>query len=251
MTMRRRILSLLLMLALALGLGIQPAAGEEGVVLEDKRLYDDHPLYIDLDLDPAESTDDDNFVVMQEGSVILYADSGMRIVAAEDKTSYTLYNPTSAAKSIAPGTPVAFIDRANLQACFFLPTQVAAQTDRIVFSCSPESVSGELLFQKAGLKYEHTFDFNHDFDSSTILETVKFTGKLKGQFYLRVFYNLISLEVETWVSYDLTDAVLEVKDNFSQEIPLAKISFTGHSRPGAGNRRRAWPGCRGGHKDQL
>lgn len=90
------------MLALALGLGIQPAAGEEGVVLEDKRLYDDHPLYIDLDLDSAESTDDDNFVVMQEGSVILYADSGMRIVAAEDKTSYTLYNPTSAAKSIAP-----------------------------------------------------------------------------------------------------------------------------------------------------
>ena len=90
------------MLALALGLGIQPAAGEEGVVLEDKRLYDEHPLYIDLDLDPAESTDDDNFVVMQEGSVILYADSGMRIVAAEDKTSYTLYNPTSAAKSIAP-----------------------------------------------------------------------------------------------------------------------------------------------------
>lgn len=215
------------MLALALGLGIQPAAGEEGVVLEDKRLYDDHPLYIDLDLDPAESTDDDNFVVMQEGSVILYADSGMRIVVAEDKTSYTLYNPTSAAKSIAPGTPVAFIDPANQEAYFFLPTQVAAQTDRIVFSCSPESVSGELLFQKAGLKYEHTFDFNHDFDSSTILETVKFTGKLKGQFYLRVFYNLISLEVDTWVSYDLTDAVLEVKDNFSQEIPLAKISFTG------------------------
>lgn len=215
------------MLALALGLGIQPAAGEEGVVLEDKRLYDDHPLYIDLDLDPAESTDDDNFVVMQEGSVILYADSGMRIVAAEDKTSYTLYNPSDAARRITSGTPVAFIDRANLQACFFLPTQVAAQTDRIVFSCSPESVSGELLFQKAGLKYEHTFDFNHDFDSSTILETVKFTGKLKGQFYLRVFYNLISLEVDTWVSYDLTDAVLEVKDNFSQEIPLAKISFTG------------------------
>ena len=100
------------MLALALGLGIQPAAGEEGLVREDKRLYDDHPLYIDLDLDPAESTDDDNFVVMQEGSVILYAESGMRIVAAEDKTSYTLYNPTSEALGIAPGTPVAFIDPA-------------------------------------------------------------------------------------------------------------------------------------------
>lgn len=214
------------MLALALGLGIQPAAGEEGVVLEDKRLYDDHPLYIDLDLDPAESTDDDNFVVMQEGSVILYADSGMRIVAAEDKTSYTSTTHQRGKKHRA--RHAGGLHRpANLQACFFLPTQVAAQTDRIVFSCSPESVSGELLFQKAGLKYEHTFDFNHDFDSSTILETVKFTGKLKGQFYLRVFYNLISLEVETWVSYDLTDAVLEVKDNFSQEIPLAKISFTG------------------------
>lgn len=71
MTMRRRILALLLMLALALGLGIQTASGEEGVILEDKRLYDDHPLYIDLDLNPAESTDDNNFVVMQEGSVIL------------------------------------------------------------------------------------------------------------------------------------------------------------------------------------
>ena len=138
------------MLALALGLGIPPAAGEEGVVLEDKRLYDDHPLYIDLDLDPAESTDDDNFVVMQEGSVILYAESGMRMDVAEDKTSYTLYNPTSEALGIAPGTPVAFIDRANLQACFFLPTQVAAQTDRIVFSCSPESVSGSCCFRRPG-----------------------------------------------------------------------------------------------------
>lgn len=218
---------LVLVLALGLGLAICPASAEEGLVLEDKRLYQDHPLYIDLDLDASSNADDDNFVVMQEGSVILNADSGMHMTVSEDKTSYTLYNPSSAAKSITPGTPVAFIDKASLQAYIFLPTQVAVQTDCIVFSCSPESVSGELLFQKAGLKYEHTFDFNHNFDSSTILETVKFTGKLKGQFYLRVFYNLISLEVDTWVSYDLTDAVLEVKDNFSQEIPLAKLSFTG------------------------
>ena len=218
---------LVLVLALGLDLAICPAAAEEGLGLEDKRLYQDHPLYIDLDLDTSSNADDANFVVMQEGSVILYAESGMRMEVSEDKASYTLYKPNSAAKSITPGTPVAFIDKANLQAYIFLPTQVAAQTDRIVFSCSPESVSGELLFQKAGLKYEHTFDFNHNFDSSTILETVKFTGKLKGQFYLRVFYNVISLEVDTWVSYDLTDAVLEVKDNFSQEIPLAKLSFTG------------------------
>ena len=218
---------LVLVLALGLGLAICPAAAEEGLVLEDKRLYQDHPLYIDLDLDASSNADDDNFVVMQEGSVILYAESGMRMEVSEDKTSYTLYSPSSAAKSITPGTPVAFIDKANLQACFFLPTQVAVQADRIVFSCSPESVSGELLFQKAGLKYEHTFDFSHDFDYSTALKTVTFKGKLSGQFYLRVFYNIISLEVDSWVSYNLTDAVLDVNDNFSQEIPLAKISFTG------------------------
>ena len=218
---------LVLVLALGLGLAICPAAAEEGLVLEDKRLYQDHPLYIDLDLDASSNADDDNFVVMQEGSVILYAESDMRMTVSEDRTSYTLYSPSSAAKSITPGTPVAFIDKANLQAYIFLPTQVAAQTDRIVFSCSPESVSGELLFQKAGLKYEHTFDFSHDFDYSTALKTVTFKGKLSGQFYLRVFYNIISLEVDSWVSYNLTDAVLDVNDNFSQEIPLAKISFTG------------------------
>lgn len=218
---------LVLVLALGLGLAICPAAAEEDLVLEDKTLYQDHPLYIDLNLDDSSNADDDNFVVMQEGSVILYAESGMRMEVSEDKTSYTLYSPSSAAKSITPGTPVAFIDKANLQACFFLPTQVAVQADRIVFSCSPESVSGELLFQKAGLKYEHTFDFSHDFDYSTALKTVTFKGKLSGQFYLRVFYNIISLEVDSWVSYNLTDAVLDVNDNFSQEIPLAKISFTG------------------------
>ena len=229
MTMRRRLFSLLLVLVLALGLGLAicPAAAEEDLVLEDKTLYQDHPLYIDLNLDDSSNADDANFVVMQEGSVILYAESGMCMEVSEDKTSYTLYNPSSAAKSITPGTPVGFIDKANLQVYFFLPTQVAVQPDRIVFSCDPESVTGELLFQKAGLKYEHTFDFSHDFDYSTALKTVTFKGKLSGQFYLRVFYNIISLEVDSWVSYNLTDAVLDVNDNFSQEIPLAKISFTG------------------------
>ena len=221
---------LVLVLALGLGLAIRPAAAEEGLVLEDKRLYQDHPLYIDLDLNANDSGDDANFVVMQEGSVILYADSGMSMTVSEDKTTYTLHNPNSAARSITPGTPVAFIDKkdpAKPQAYIFLPIQVAVQTDRIVFSCSPESVSGELLFQKAGLKYEHTFPFSHDFDTSTVLKTVKFTGNLEGEFYLRVFYNIISLEVEAKVSYDLKNAVLEVDDNFSQEIPLAKISLTG------------------------
>ena len=229
MTRRRRLFSLLLVLALALGvgLGICPAAAEEESVLEDKTLYQDHPLYIDLNLDASDSTDDGNFVVMQEGSVILYAESGMSMTVSEDKTSYTLYNPSDAARSITPGTPVAFIDRAKPQAYFFLPTQVAAQTDRIVFSCSPESVSGDLLFQKAGLKISHTFKIDKEFHETNPLETVTFDGHLTGEFYVYGFYNIISVEVETWVSYDLKDAVLEVKDNFSQEIPLAKLSFTG------------------------
>ena len=216
------------MLALALGLGIQPAAGEEGLVLEDKRLYDDHPLYIDLDLDPAESTDDDNFVVMQEGSVILYADSGMRIVAAEDKTSYTLYNPTSEALGIAPGTPVAFIDPANQEAYFFLPTQVTSQPDRIVFACSPEKLESEYLFTKIGIKVDKTFPFNYDdFSFSNPAGTLTFKSKLNGDFHIKLTYNGISIELETWVSYNLQDAVIEVSDNFAQEIPIAKLPIVG------------------------
>ena len=216
------------MLALALGLGIQSAAGEEGVVLEDKRLYDDHPLYIDLDLDPAESTDDDNFVVMQEGSVILYADSGMRIVAADDKTSYTLYKPTSEALGIAPGTPVAFIDPENQEAYFFLPTQVTSQPDRIVFACSPEKPESEYLFTKIGIKVDKTFPFNYDdFSFSNPAGTLTFKSKLNGDFHIKLSYNGISIAVETWVSYNLQDAVIDISDNFAQEIPIIKLPIVG------------------------
>lgn len=219
---------MLLMLALVLGLGIQTAAGEEGVILEDKRLYDDHPLYIDLDLNPAESTDDDNFVVMQEGSVILYADSGMRIVAAEDKTSYTLYNPTSEALGIAPGTPVAFIDPAKYEAFFFVPIQVTVQSDRIVFACSPEKVESDYLFSKIGISVNKTFPFNYDnFSFSNPAGTLKFKTNLNGNFHIKLSYNGISIEVETWVSYNLQDAVVEISDNFAQEIPIVKIPIVG------------------------
>ena len=175
------------MLALALGLGIQPAAGEEGVVLEDKRLYDDHPLYIDLDLAPAESTDDDNFVVMQEGSVILYAESGMRMDVAEDKTSYTLYNPSDAARRITSGTPVAFIDPANQEAYFFLPTQVTTQPDRIVFACSPEKLESEYLFTKIGIKVDKTFPFNYDdFSFSNTAGTLTLKRKQNGAYPIKL-----------------------------------------------------------------
>lgn len=39
---------------------------------------------------------------MREGSVILYADASMSMDAYDDNTTYTLYNPTSEAKRIAP-----------------------------------------------------------------------------------------------------------------------------------------------------
>ena len=216
------------MLALALGLGIQSAAGEEGVVLEDKRLYDDHPLYIDLDLDPAESTDDDNFVVMQEGSVILYADSGMRIVAAEDKTSYTLYNPTSEALGIAPGTPVAFIDSTKQEAFFFVPIQVTVQSDRIVFACSPEKVESDYLFSKIGISVDKTFPFEYEnFNFTNPAGTLTFKTNLNGDFHIKLSYNGISIAVETWVSYNLQDAVIDISDNFAQEIPIIKLPIAG------------------------
>lgn len=228
MTMRKRLLSLLLLLPLALGLGVYSAAASEYDTIENKTLYQNDPLYINLDLDPAESTDDDNFVVMQEGSVILYADSGMRIVAAEDKTSYTLYNPTSEALGIAPGTPVAFIDSTKQEAFFFVPIQVTVQSDRIVFACSPEKVESKYLFTKIGIKVDKTFPFNDDdFSFSNPAGTLTFKSKLNGAFHIKLTYNGISIAAETWVSYNLQDAVIDISNNFAQEIPIIKLPIAG------------------------
>lgn len=233
MTMLKRVLWLLLTFSLLLsGCGQAFAQGDtggtgDGVQLEDKNLYKDHPLYVELDLNPNTNEDDGNFAVMQEGSVILYGDSSMRMDVSEDRTSYTLYHPNGQAQGIAPGTPVAFIDQANLEAFFFLPTQVTAQSDCIVFSCSPDNVEPEQLFYKVGLSASKLLDFNKKLSYSNPAGTLTFSGDLSGQFYVKASYNLIALEAETWVSYDLNDAELEVKDNFSQEIPIAKIPFTG------------------------
>lgn len=43
----------------------------------------------------------------------------------------------------------------------------------------------------------------------------------------KLTYNGISIELETWVSYNLQDAVIEVSDNFAQEIPIAKLPIVG------------------------
>ena len=233
MTMYKKALRLLLVFLLLLGICVQAfAEGGTGVtgdtvVLEDKNLYKSHPLYIDLNLNANESADDDNFVVMQEGAAILYATSGMHMDVSAEKATYTLYNPSSAAKSITPGTPVAFIDADELQAYFFMPTQVAVQADRIVFTCDPQGVTSEQLFLKVGISVSKTFPFNKTLSYSNPAGTLKFNGELSGSFFVKVKYNGFTLEVESWVAYDLKKAVLEIKDNFSQEIPIAKIPFSG------------------------
>ena len=228
MTMRKRLLSLLLLLPLALGLGVYSAAASEYDTIENKTRYQTDPLYINLDLDPNNDFDNENFVVMKEGSVILYADSGMRIVAAEDKTSYTLYNPTSEALGIAPGTPVAFIDSTKQEAFFFVPIQVTVQSDRIVFACSPEKVESKYLFTKIGIKVDKTFPFNDDdFSFSNPAGTLTFKSKLNGAFHIKLTYNGISIAAETWVSYNLQDAVIDISNNFAQEIPIIKLPIAG------------------------
>lgn len=227
MTMRKRLLSLLLLLPLALGLGVYSAAASEYDTIENKTLYQNDPLYINLDLNPAESTDDNNFVVMKEGSVILDADSGMRIAATEDKTSYTLYNPTSEALGIAPGTPVAFIDSTKQEAFFFVPIQVTVQSDRIVFACSPEKVESDYLFREIGISVDKTFPFNDDFSFSNPAGTLTFKSKLNGAFHIKLTYNGISIAAETWVSYNLQDAVIDISNNFAQEIPIIKLPIAG------------------------
>ena len=152
----------------------------------------------------------------------------MRIVAAEDKTSHTLYNPTSEALGIAPGTPVAFIDPANQEAYFFLPTQVTTQPDRIVFACSPEKLESEYLFTKIGIKVDKTFPFDYDdFSFSNPAGTLTFKTNLNGDFHIKLSYNGISIAVETWVSYNLQDAVIDISDNFAQEIPIIKLPIAG------------------------
>ena len=207
-------------------------SAEGDVALEDKNLYKDHPLYIDLNLDPANDFDDQNFVVMQEGSVILYASSGMSLDVSEDKSVYTLYNPSGEAKNITPGTPVAYIDPGSLQAHIFMPTQVTVQSDRIVFACDPESMTVEQMLYKVGISGSKTFHFSQNLSFSNPAGTLKFDGLLDGTFFVKVSYNGISVGVETWVAYDLKDAVLDISDNFTQEIPIAKIPFSGI--PGVG-----------------
>lgn len=61
----------------------------------------------------------------------------------------------------------------------------------------------------------------------TLPGTLTFKSKLNGAFHIKLTYNGISIEVETWVSYNLQDAVVDVSDNFAQEIPIAKLPIVG------------------------
>ena len=83
-------------------------------------------------------------------------------------------------------------------------------------------------FTKIGIKVDKTFPFNYDdFSFSNPAGTLTFKSKLNGAFHIKLTYNGISIELEMWVSYNLQDAVVEVSDNFAQEIPIAKLPIVG------------------------
>ena len=229
MSIRKKLLQLVFPLVLALGISASPAAAVGNVALADKGDYEDSLLYVDLDLLPDDVTDDGNFVVMKEGAVILYKDSSstMRLEVSQDKTTYTLLNPTEAAKGILPGTPVAFVDKAAGQAAFFLPTHVAAGADQIVFTCSPEYVKAEQLFSVAAITGNKTFKFGQELKYND--DVLDFQGHLAGTYNVNFSYNMNTYEMEATVSYDLTGAELKVKQNFEQEISLDNLVFTGFS----------------------
>lgn len=233
MTMRKRLLSLLLLLALSLGLGAYSAAAQAQDSLEDKTQYAGNPLYIDLDLDrdPENTFDDKNFAVMQDGAVILRADSSdMRMKASDDGRTYKLYNPSEEAKKITAGTPVAFInttDPEDMQTFFFLPQHVSAGTECVVFSCDPDNVAPEQLFKKIGIDIKKDIPFRSDIDYSTLAQTIKVSGTVSGTLHIDVFYNLIKLETENWVTYNLENIDIEIGGNFQQEIPILKIPIAG------------------------
>ena len=233
MTMRKRLLSLLLLLPLALGLGVYSAAASEYDTIENKTLYQNDPLYIDLDLDPNNDFDNKNFAVMQDGAVILRADSsGMRMEASDDGRTYKLYNPSEEAKKITAGTPVAFInttatDPKDMQTFFFLPQHVSAGTECVVFSCDPDNVAPKQLFKKIGIDIKKDIPFSSDIDYSTLAQTIKVSGTVSGTLHIDVFYNLIKLETENWVTYNLENIDIEIGGNFQQEIPILKIPIAG------------------------
>ena len=232
MTMRKRLLSLLLLLPLALGLGVYSAAASEYDTIENKTRYQTDPLYINLDLDPNNDFDNENFVVMKEGSVILYADSGMRMEASDDGRTYKLYNPSEEAKKITAGTPVAFInttatDPKDMQTFFFLPQHVSAGTECVVFSCDPDNVAPKQLFKTIGIDIKKDIPFRSDIDYSTLAQTIKVSGTVSGTLHIDVFYNLIKLETENWVTYNLENIDIEIGGNFQQEIPILKIPIAG------------------------
>lgn len=219
-------LPLLLTIVLVMGLCIHPVSAEGGLTIDDKEQYRNMPGFIDLNLS-GDAADDGNFVVMREGAMILNAESGMSLDIANDKTTFTLYNPTDATTLIEPGKPVAFIDKANNRAPFFLPTSITAQPDRMVITCSQEDLETEQLFEKVGIDVSHTFAFYKNLSFSNPAGTLKFDGRLKGEFFIASVFNGSSFETASWVSYDLTNAVLEFTGDFHSELPIAKIPFSG------------------------
>lgn len=207
--MKKRILSLCM--ALALCIGLLPvtalAAGE-------KEQYQNHPLFVDLNLDQTTTNDDGNFVVMKTGAVILDPTDGMSIDASVDGSEYVLRNPSQEAKTITMGTPVAFVDRGNGKAYFFLPTQVSSGTDTITFSCDPANSALEDLFQTFSLPYACSKDFSQAISHSNLDGTVRFTSFANRTYvahWKRIGYNVF------WLNWD--GSYLDITENVYDEYP--------------------------------
>lgn len=225
MAILRKLLPLALALALVLGMGVLPASAEDAVGIEDKEQYRDMPGFIDLDLDASDKVDDANFVVMKEGSVILYAGSGMVLEEAEN--TFILKNPTDEARAISTGTPVAFIDQANAQATFFLPVGVTAQQDRIVFAVNPEDTVPEDLFTALGVSYDKEKEFSkHILRKYSFLE---FECDVVGKIDFKGWTNLINYSAECYVDYAFENVTIKCSEAVATDIPLGKIPIIGIS----------------------
>ncbi|MGI6031634.1 MAG: S-layer homology domain-containing protein [Eubacteriales bacterium] len=220
--MKKRMLSILIYLALCSTL-LPMTAGAAA----DKESYQTDPLFVDLDLDSSSPDDDENFVVMRKGAVILGPTEDMSIDVSADGSEYILQNPSQEAQGIREGTPVAWVDGAEKKAYFFVPTQITAQTDQVTFACEPMNTSLEDLFEEFSLSYEHSLPFSQNIDFTNAEGTLKLTGDLSGKSNFAFSLASDGAEVDWEVEYALTNAVLESGSYGDWQASLLTIPIGG------------------------
>ena len=214
--MKKRLVSILCVLALCLTL-LPVTALATG----EKEQYRDHPLFVDLNLDDNLTNDDENFVVMQRGAVILGPDDGMSIDASDDGSEYVLRNPSQAAMAITAGTPVAFVDKQNEMAYFFLPTQVSPAADAITFSCDPANTAPEDLFET------FYYEYSKPFTQHIVYDKVGLEFDFVGSSDLVFSLTPDGIDVDWTVGYALENAVFESDGGVDHQDPARKVPIIG------------------------